>query len=176
MTTTVYTYSIDDLIKRIQVESHYMCRNVLNKEGIAQLDEYGVTTNDDEYVKILMRTACTMIFDKWFSPLARTITEESINTLGYVPFEFDNEDSGNIVMSIETDTTFDINLVPAIDVVIQDFIVNYVLWEWFLKSGFDSQYSYALQQAAKTRLDASEGRLSNMLTRRFNLKRTYKFY
>lgn len=192
MSITNYSYEIADLIDRIKNESLYIARNVKKQmgqksvsgrnhyngdmvEGDDQLDDFGVTTNDEAMVKNYMKTAGALIFDTWMSAMSRTLTEDEISTYGE-PYEFESANNPTLLLyTIKTDSTFDINTVPAIDKTVEDCIVFYTLWQWFKFSNLVAYAPNLLAVVEQQYLD-SKNRLAGLMTRRIGLKRTYKFY
>lgn len=176
MTISTLTYDISSLLKRIETESLYVARNIENQQGEAQLDEFGITLNDHVFVTTIMRSVSADVFSRWLSPNSRTLTEDEVTALNQDIFEFDKSDSGDIKFAIKTDSNFDINTLPALDIAVEDYIVFATLYRWFLKSGVHLRGYRELLAGLKSLMDEAEGKLLGLAARRINLKRTYKFY
>lgn len=192
MSITNFSYNIADLIARITNESLYISRNVKKQmgqksvsgknnyqgdtvEGDDQLDDFGITLNDEAMVKVYMKTVGALLFDTWISPMCRTLTEDEINTYGE-PYEFESANNPLLILyTVKTDTTFDINTTSAIDRTIEDCIVYYTLGQWFKFSNLVA-YAPNLLALVEQQYKDSLNRLSGLMVRRIGLKRTYKWF
>jgi hypothetical protein len=144
-------------------------------EGDDQMDDFAVTTNDEQMVKKYMQTAGALLFDTWISPMCRTLTEEETQTYG-LPYEFESVNNPTLLLyTIKTDSTFDINTTTAIDRTIEDCIVYYTLWQWFKFSNLVA-YAPNLLALVEQQYKDSLNRLSGLMVRRIGLKRTYKWF
>jgi hypothetical protein len=198
MSITNFSYTITDLIARIKNESLYIARNVKKQmgqksstgrntyqgdsvDGDDQLDDFGIVENDEPMVKQYMKTGAAIAFDNWLSPLSRTLTEDEIATYG-PPYEFEGINNPLlIVYTIKTPEStskrgyFDINTLPAIDRAVEDYIVYYTLHQWFKFSNLVS-YTPNLLALVESQFNDAMNKLAGLMTRRIDLKQTYKWF
>jgi len=157
--TTLY-YLITSLFDKAKMLSSYRARSIKTKEGEPQTDEYALTSDEQDFFDIIIRSAVKDVFTH-FSVLSRDIEDA-------IQFKYDDlsstsgiDESLSIVYIIEKPTYFDDNLTEILDQYVEDAIVSYVLKEWFKLKNLGE--IYALEQAS---YESITGFIKNTINRR----------
>lgn len=169
-TVVSFYYTIPTLIDRINLGVLYKVRN---RDNILGLGENSVI-DAEILVKEYIGSITADIFSKLVSPLGRTL--EDLET-PLEPFEFDVSFTAGettyencVVYRVILPTAFDATTKPSIEKALADTIVSYCIWQWLLDSNIQGWEKYEFEHIRKY------DDLRSLMTRRINLKRTYKLY
>lgn len=167
-----FWYTIQGLIDRINYEVLYEVRKL---GDATELDENAII-DAETLINKYLKTASAEIFAKYTSPLGKALQDLEVPV---EPYEFDitfthpdtAEDYENtIVFRIDPTETFDQSVKYAIETAIEDSMVNYCVFRWLKSSNVESWQIY------KGLHDQRMQDLCGLMTKRINLKRTYKLY
>ena len=155
--TTIW-FDIDILVDKIDTAVLYKARNI-KRDGSSDFHQLSIV-DAKIFIRDKIKSIGLKVYDKIISPLARQMSDT---------FLFDEQIDGKNMMLIKLDYTIDKNLLPAIEGAIEDVIIDYCVYEWF----YHSNYDYRKEEE---RFNNSFDDLLSLITRRINLKRTYKLY
>jgi hypothetical protein len=169
-TVVSFYYTIPTLIDRINLGVLYKARR---RDDILGLGENSVI-DAELLIKEYIGSISADIFSKLMSPLGRTL--EDLET-PQEPYEFDvtfNDGTDDhlecVVYRVILPTKFDATTKPSIEKAIADTIVSYGIWQWLMDSNMQGWEKYEYEHIRKY------DDLRSLMTRRINLKRTYKLY
>jgi len=163
---TTLQYDIKLLVDKIDNLILLKARNI-KKDGESDFKQLSIVDHKF-FIKDKLEEISTKIFDKITSPISRSLSEER--------FEFDAltegaepANSGKIVFRFELPEKSDSGTTKAILRAIEDVMVAFCIYEWL----YHGNYDYRKEEERYTqRWDD----LLSLITRRINLKRTYKLY
>lgn len=163
---TVLEYDITKLIDKIDTAILLKARNI-KKDGEADFKHLSIV-DMKPFIKDKLAEISVKIFDKITSPVSRALTEER--------FEFDPLTEGEtpapsdkIIYRFNFPAKADSGIATAILRAIEDVMVSYAIYEWLYFGNYD-------YREEKKRYQESWDDLLSLITRRINLKRTYKLY
>jgi hypothetical protein len=172
---TTLQYDIKLLVDKIDNLILLKARNI-KKDGESDFKQLSIV--DHKFtIKDKLEEISTKIFDKITSPISRTLLEERFEFDALVeppePAEGEEEaeptNSGKIVFRFELPEKSDSGTTKAILRAIEDVMVTFCIYEWL----YHGNYDYRKEEERYTqRWDD----LLSLITRRINLKRTYKLY
>lgn len=144
-----FTYSISDLFEEVHKRSSYFGRNLVNKEGVSSIDAVAVTL--DEY-DIFLR-----LCKEGAAHLYLLVEGESVDLENAFLFNSGNDDKIVFLFAKKKDS-FNFNLFSSIEVMIETAIVYYVLWQWYLTIGLESEVQkyYTLFELEKSKVETAK--------------------
>ena len=117
----------------------------------------------EKWVHDEIKSISSRIFADFFSQYARD------QEYPYMFEGSDTYDSGDIIYRMEFHEDFDTNLVPSILQATEDLIVDYVTYKWVYNSNYDYRKAEEIYKEGKSLL-------IELVSRRHNARRTYKYY
>lgn len=159
---TTFYYDINKVIDKIDTAVLLKARNI-NKDASADFAQLSIT-DAKGFVKDKLAEISVKIFDKISSPLSRQITGDR--------FVFDETvegEPGRIGFFVELPQKFDQGTTTSILRAIEDVMVSFCIYEWLYHANYDSRKE-------EERFNQKWDDLLSLITRRVNLKRTYKLY
>jgi len=113
-----FSYGYDDIFDQVNLISNDIAETILNDEKIPQTDEYGLSEDEKYSVVRMMKHGADEIFRKLLK-----ITNGISNSVVL-------SDTG-CECSIKDKGAYNENVLQAIDRLIEEAIVNYIIKEWF---------------------------------------------
>ena len=165
----VFYFEIPKLIDQAQVESLLYTKTVINKEtGIPELDEYAISDEDEALVRIQLENAAVKIYELT-SPYARNIDGGGFFFGASVTNELGLEVQDCVIFRCIFPPKFDKSVIPSLDNVMKNAMVNYTVSQFFYKNNIDGS-------AHKAWFEENLNSILGFVNRRIGLVRTYKFY
>ena len=159
-------YNINLLVDKIDEAILIKARNI-KKDGESDFKQLSIVDNK-HFIKDKLEEISAKIFDKITSPISRTLSDERYEfnplTEGEEPVN-----SEKIVFRFTPPDKFDSGTTKAILRAIEDVMVSFCIYEWMLHSNYDYRKD---EERYTQRWDD----LLSLISRRINLKRTYKLY
>jgi len=171
-TVTTFYYEIQPLIDRVQLEVLYKVRNRADIIGLGD----NTIIDAELLVKEYLSSIAHDVFSKLLSPWGRTL--EDLDD-PQDPFEY-NETFTHPETEAETENCIiyrvifpdysDENTKEPIHRAIEDALVSYCVYQWLMDSNIQGWERYEYEHLKKM------DNLRDLMTRRINLQRTYKWY
>lgn len=113
-----FTYTYDELFDVVSLVTNEIALTILNKEGDAMLDEYGITEDEKFTIVQKMQDGATEIFNK---VIKITFGVSDSITLS----------SSSVICKILDKEAYNDNVLAAIDRLMKNALSNYIIKEWF---------------------------------------------
>jgi len=171
-TVTTFYFIVNSLIDKVNTHVLYKVRK---RDDILGLDQNSVI-DAELLIKEYLHSASAELFNKWISPLSRELEDLDDPQVAFVfndtfthP-ETEEETENCIIFRVIFPEKFDTTTKPVILRAIEDVLVSYAVYNWLMDSNIQDWQKYELEYLRKI------DNLSGLLTRRINLKRSYKLY
>ena len=166
---TTLRYDIKLLVDKIDNVILLKARNI-KKDGESDFKQLSIVDHKF-FIKDKLEEISTKIFDKITSPISRTLSEErfEFDALVDAPEGEEPTNSGKIEFRFELPEKSDSGTIKAILRAIEDVMIAFCIYEWL----YHGNYDYRKEEE---RYNQRWDDLLSLITRRINLKRTYKLY
>jgi len=169
-TVTTFYYEISKILDRVQLGVIYKVRK---RDEILGLDANS-TIDAEVLIREYLSAVSHDIFNKWMSPLSRDLDDIEEP---HEPFEYDEtfvhpetgtETKNCIIYRVIFPEKFDTITKPSIFKAIEEMMVSYCVYNWLMDSNIQGWEKYEMEYLRH------KDNLVDLITRRINLRRTYK--
>lgn len=130
-----FSYNNDTMFEKIQLRSMYKVKSIKDNEGEAMIDEYGISEDEELYYDEFISDAVYSVFEV-IKKMVKTVTNSVI-----VP---DSTNSSVIAFSIIDRQAYDENMLPLCDQLINTYIKQQVLTDWFKDKALNDLFEKSL--------------------------------
>lgn len=129
-----FYWYIENLKKRVQLETIYQTKNLRTNEGESLIDNYVMTDNDIPIFMRMLRLSSGEVF-KLLTPYTRDFTDAYKYNTSLYDIDDTLIDSEGIMYITDLHDEFVYDLVDQLDATLEEAIVSGVLYQWWNKVG-----------------------------------------
>jgi hypothetical protein len=118
-TSIKFTYTYDELFEVVSLVTNEIAVTILDNEGMPLVDEYGISEDEKYTVIQKMHDAANEIFEHFMK-----ITNGIADSVEITTTE--------VECSIKDKEAYNVNVLAAIDRLIKNALVNYIIKDWFI--------------------------------------------
>lgn len=115
-----FSYTYEEVFDVVQMVTNEIAVSILTPEGMPMLDEYGVSEDEHYTVKQKMKDGSSEVFEKSLMKITHGIVDSVVLT------------DESVSCAIMDKQAYNENILTAIDRLIKQAIINYIIKDWFI--------------------------------------------
>lgn len=133
--TILFTFHMSELFDRISANSIYSSKNIRAQDGKSLIDNYAITQDEEDFVKIHLYDAANTLFGL-FVKMTRAVTDSFFFDVSKKDPANEAKSSNQVGWKVKremkgtSEPAYNPNRLPLISANCQEYLVNYVLAKW----------------------------------------------